>query len=1303
MSIDSPSPDDQADGQDDAGTPPARRGTVTPFRRRGAAPTGTMPIAGMRPGWYYRAHDRMILHSSDPGSPPMPIGQVPRVTGLIVHYTDDGQFVRIEYQIRGYRQQRARIVTEDELDRGTWANKAGMQRPTGTEERMAFARVIRQQGMEAPQIPARAYYNEDGDLVLPDGDAQTLGYGTVHGTEEDARESWLEIGGWTACDGKASLVLGAMMVAPVLDHLEVLAHMLNLRGPGQQGKSTIITVAAALYGDIKPRRQQILTTWNSSKQGITQSLRMRGFMPMCLDEHSSSGRAIKDSSREISAMVSGAVRLMGTADGSPREIDGFFWSLLLSTSNESLKYSGQTEDLATRLQELPAPFFDNHMLTPEGDIAPPGHKAAEHLSKRLKRYAKNAGGWPVRWAQDKGMYEAENLEIIKALHLELCAKYRPYGGGIPGSIAEIYCAWVTGAYMLGHAIGVPEIGPAAEYQASVLLQEAYAHAAESNLTDGERLWAALDALRIDVSAFPDLQDVVAVAREGKVRLKGFMVPHTDRSGPREWWVIDPVVRQAAKDAELDNLTSALRDLANLGIHDRPGAGKHTQKKTPKPLQAAGLPLRMHVFLIDKAIQAYDGENAFHSGSRDGTTSGTTSGTTPSDPSTGPLTCDGTTGTTGTTFSRLELVCAREDKHLEAVRDDQAPEEAKPQVRAQIPAQEARTQDDAPTASTGAVVPADNALTCGGTTFSEGGTTGTGVSTSAPVPPRPAYPPRMPGVAYPDPLPIVGGGGFDGEWAALEFAARRNGNGGQAWMATRIGVLGNGLLYLPNHHPTPVEMPATLGAVPDLMRAYELRTLYMHKDAVVALGLPDHDPDKEGGPAAPQPSEWAVLGGRLIEASPTEGVSPWMTLKTTDGAALNLVIPEYETRLDKYAGGPRGGFAGPTDPAVLLDAVMVWVLSTRKKDRHGNVSVVPYYRNPNKTGEDFAGGKSRKADVYSEAIRTGQVPIKGVRTMVPQYWHRDPTADELGAAYVHKFDRSASWLAAYGAIKLGSGDPKHSPDPMPYDQKLTELGGRALSELAALLRVRDVPENAGIPGLPELVFTKAVDADGNWDPEDGYLILSPDVDLARELDPDWRPEVLEAWYWVDSRRVLEPMYERLRKSREYILAGIEAGRPGAKWAKAVNGKVYQSFRGYLVRNRANVLKDWTDPDGERLYEGDIFWNPVWGQLMVCLAMANTYRNLRDYHEATGRTPLSLHVDAVTYTHDDPDYRTAKPGPMILGPRGGQWTSEGVAPMPELLARLERAQEAHPDDTINFHHLVRAHLDELEDTPTSPEEG
>ncbi|MFE0654460.1 DUF927 domain-containing protein [Streptomyces sp. NPDC059534] len=685
-----------------AQSPQRRRGGNVRALERDGVPPGCRSIAGLRRGWFYQESSRAILHQSGEEAPTI-IGYVPEIQATVAHYTDDGEYIRTEYLARGKRQRNPRILTEDELDRGTWAAKCGQRRPTGNDEKHAFARIMREEGDKAPEVPARTYYNEAGDLIFPEAHAQTLGYRMLRGEEAKAKDAWEEIGYWTTECGKSALVQGAMFAGPVLDSLDVLAHMVNCFGPGQQGKSTILTICSGTFGDIKPRRQQLMITWNASKQGITQSLRQRGFLPLCLDEHSSSGRRIQESSREISQMVAGAVRAMGTADGSPRESDGFWLSCAVSSSNEPLKHEGQTEDLATRLQEFKAPFFPDKMLLPDGSPAPEGHKGAEHVSKRLKRLAKAYGGWPLEWAIRKGMFRAENLERIKTRHLELCSKYRPSTGGIAATIAELHMVWVVGAYMLGEAIGVPEIGKAAEAEAAARLADAITAADEANVPDHEKLWWALDALRLQKSAFPDMDRLPAAAEEGFRQLRGFTDPESG-----EWWVLDPVVQEASAQAGIDNMTAAMRRLYELGIHLREENGKRAQCQLPKPLRGKGLGLRMHRFNTLRAEELYasdepggSSDNGSQGGPgrgpgpefRSGTTTGNHPGTTEVVPENGPLTSTGTTGTTGTTSWLLDF----------SMEKSNGPEEGQAEDAPDTPST-APTGGTAPTAPTESTVP-----------------------------------------------------------------------------------------------------------------------------------------------------------------------------------------------------------------------------------------------------------------------------------------------------------------------------------------------------------------------------------------------------------------------------------------------------------------------------------------------------------------------------------------------------------------------------------------------------------------------
>ncbi|MFF8697343.1 DUF927 domain-containing protein [Streptomyces sp. NPDC015144] len=1185
---------------------------------RGGVPPGCRAIAGMKKGWFYQETTRAILHQPDADGTPTVIGYVPEITATIAHYTDDGEYIRTEFLARGKRQRNPRILSEDELDRGTWAAKCGQRRPTGNDERHAFARIMREEGDKAEEVPARTYYNEAGDLVFPEAHAQTLGYRMLRGTEQEARDAWEEIGYWTTECGKSALVQGAMFAGPVLDSLDVLAHMVNCFGPGQQGKSTILTICAGTFGDIKPRRQQLMITWNASKQGITQSLRQRGFLPLCLDEHSSSGRKIQESSREISQMVAGAIRSMGTADGAPRESDGFWLSCAVSSSNEPLKHEGQTEDLATRLQEFQAPFFPDKMLLADGSPAPAGHKGAEHVSKRLKRLAKGYGGWPLEWAIRKGMFRTENLRRIKERHLELCAKHRPASGGIAATIAELHMVWVVGAYMLGEAIGVPEIGVAAEKEAAARLTEAIVRADEANVPDHEKLWSALDSLRIEKSAFPDIDKLPAAAEEGFRRLRGFLNPETG-----EWWVVNPVVQEAAVQAGVDNLTAALQALDTLQIHIR-GTGKNAQRKLPQSIRKAGLGERMHCFNTLRAAEILspddDSEggpnNVFSDEFPGGATPQGDPGATGVAPESNALTCTGATGATGATPWLFDFSMESDTGSGEEPFGPVAPGVAAPRLH--------------------------------------------DVTSPVQAPPRPTAPPR---IVFPRAAELV----EDKAFAALASRAT-----GRTLSATRFGVLGDGVLHLPNREPVKVAVPRSVDDVPALVAAYGLKTLWVHQDALASMGLPTfeerrvlgtaqaraerglspEDPVPAPGAMNPVAHPWVVPSpGSPVAAVRPAGLTAWMTLILVDENAqdqrVTVAVPAYEHRFDKAKQPGRGGWGGAETPEVLLDALMVYLMSTL----HGpseRPKVVPYFQGPNQTGEDFAGGKGR-TEVLCQAIRDGAVPpaAQGLRTvplMVPQQWHREPTPAERAGGWLHRYDKTAAWLAAYGPTKLGIGEPTHGGE-----------GTQFTKAHAGYWRLADVP-GTGPEGLPQFQF-REVEGGGYWLP-------TPSVELLMETYPTWTPKVLESWHWETSRAALSGMYKLMATSRNRIVAAMEEGRPGGKWAKQVHGRIYQSFRGYLSRKEHK-----TDHATGGDWQKDVYFRPDWAHMLMAHATANLYRNLAKFANEDGRLPLSVYVDAATYVSDSADPTQARPASMQIGSAGGTWSIEGQAPMAELLPLLD----------------------------------
>ncbi len=1152
---------------------PRQEGANVSNLNRGGTPPSTRPIPGLKVGWLYRETDRMILHRPKQDAPAMPIGDVPPVVGRVTHRLSDRRHTRISFQLQA-SEGGTRIATMEQILDGSWADLLGRPRPAGMDQRLAFAQILNEDVMRAPEVPSAPTKTADGGLELPAAEAQELGYmRTGEQDELGARQGWRRVLEHASAAPVTTLMFGMFFGGPLISFVPgVPRHVVNFMGGGQQGKSILQFVLASLLGDASDA-YKIFGNMNTTGLGLPGELIAARYMPMGREEWSASGLTFADMTKLISRVLVGGNRTRLGQGGTPQASGDSWNSVLTTSSNETLHYPGQPESFASRLIEINPPFWT-------------GQEAAEEARSIATQYH----GWPLVWADRAGLYGAERVKGWRALHGEILARLSRADGGIPLTLSRIMAMWGVGAYMLGEVLGMPELGARAEENARELLPRVLGDVAEHHQSPGQALWEAIaGSMDQEPAAWVEPKQLLNTG-SFDVKPRRALGYHY---GDHQVHAFVTTVKEAAKAAGL-NPSQGLRDLAERGVL-LPEKGKLSAKPPTVDLRKV-VTGRVYVFARDVAEEAFADRETVPSVTPDAVPD-------PADDS--------------------ETVAA-EQRAIDASK------------AAPVPAQ-APARDVAASRRRDAAVP--------------------------PVPPMPSVPPAT---GYPEPEAEES----DQEWADLVARAK-----GRTVTATRFGVLADGWLYLPNCKPVAVPMPATVNDIPGLMLAYRLKTLWLHEEAATALDFPAYDPLHPGGPQAGRAHAWATPGDAIESITPEDGISCWMTITTAQGGhRLNVAVPRYEDRMDRKGGKGRGGFGGAETPAVLLDALMVYLLSTV----HGPQTfpkVLPYYLAPNKTAEDYAGGKNR-TDVVSHTIRRRGVPPVSTPPMVSPKWHREPeriTAEERAALWLHEYDKSAAYLAAFASITLGVGEPAHHERGRRYDKALA--GWWRVAELPAD-DMQDPNNRVDMDRLPKF---RLEEAEGG-----GYWVCTPDMDLLRETYPAWEPRVVEAWVWENnaelgsrSTRALEGMYKLLHASRVYLLRQVEAGRPGARWAKQVNGRLYQSFRGYLGRLEPQLDEVTGEP-----YANDIYWRPDWAKLILAYAMANTWRNLRKF-AAEGRYPLSLSTDAVTFAADTDDPAAAKPAGMKLGTGGGQWTHEGAAPMAELLEYLEKDRAAGHvlDDYLN----------------------
>lgn len=557
------------------------------------------PIPGMKNQWSFRALDRAVVYerkATETGLDGKPstgttyevVGRVPEVSGLVTKRAEDGRHTAVEYRLDG--PDGSRVVSEDDLDLGKWAGKLGLPKPSGRDALQAFATVIRAESGTAPEVSGIPYLSPERGLVLPDATSQEIGYRVTAGAEDDAREMWHRIIGHAMQSPRTLLVLGAVFGGPLVKPFDVPAHILNLVGDAQQGKSTTQFVGASLLG--APEGRDLFGSFNSSPLGIPQVLKLARYLPLIREEWSSVGLTLPLGERLLSQIVSGADRSVAGKDGMVRPSVGGWRSLFLSSSNAPMRRTGQTEDLAARLYEINAPFW-------------PGWEAADEAED----LARAAHGWPLEWAVRQGMFAPEGIDMWRTLHREVTARLAPPAGGVGRTIAKTYAAWITGAEMLGMVLGLADLGRTAEACAAELLPDAVVAAKGATLPPGQLLWDALDSVRIHAAQFPEAADLPHIAADADSRRK--LLGYTHKG---DLWVLSDALTNIAREAGIENLSACIGDLKRRRVLV-PGDGRNDRSRlAPRSLRdIEHLPSRMYRLNIERGKAAYEPEDGPETG------------------------------------------------------------------------------------------------------------------------------------------------------------------------------------------------------------------------------------------------------------------------------------------------------------------------------------------------------------------------------------------------------------------------------------------------------------------------------------------------------------------------------------------------------------------------------------------------------------------------------------------------------------------------------------------------------------------
>lgn len=143
-----------------------------------------------------------------------------------------------------------------------------------------------------------------------------------------------------------AVVVCAAFAAPLLRVLGVPNFAVHLTGDSSRGKSSMLKVAASVFGD--PRDDEWVSSWNSTSVGHEQRAAHLCDLPLCVDE---SGVAdAKAREQAIYMLVNGVGRTRGAKEGGLRDTQS--WRTVVLSTGERQLYSEDTAATGAQVRVL---------------------------------------------------------------------------------------------------------------------------------------------------------------------------------------------------------------------------------------------------------------------------------------------------------------------------------------------------------------------------------------------------------------------------------------------------------------------------------------------------------------------------------------------------------------------------------------------------------------------------------------------------------------------------------------------------------------------------------------------------------------------------------------------------------------------------------------------------------------------------------------------------------------------------------------------------------------------------------------
>lgn len=264
-----------------------------------------------------------------------------------------------------------------------------------------------------------------------------------------------------------------------------------------------------------------------------------------------------------------------------------------------------------------------------------------------------------------------------------------------------------------------------------------------------------------------------------------------------------------------------------------------------------------------------------------------------------------------------------------------------------------------------------------------------------------------------------------------------------------------------------------------------------------------------------------------------------------------------------------------------------------------------------------------------------VPAMAGNTEGELGWTRVPSEEEADRPYIHVYDRSGSYLTGMSGLEVPIGPAQHLEDEgLVFDPKVPGYWRVVLPEPLTDLLPNPVYKRQEQPGMEVWVTT-------------------PTLRLATDWNPNYTPEVLEAYVWprrtvkegekkAPSLRVFDSWIRQVSSARTILKADPS---PAAHVAMDLIKEMYTSTVGMMGSVEHKGKRKSPDFMPERRH------------FIIASARSNMLRRLAAIGEQTGQWPVAVAIDSVAYLSDDPDPISAFPGgPDLLGDALGRFHPE-----------------------------------------------